>query len=357
MRRRSLLAGAVVVATLFAVEVAACPICVPFPETTLADLLIESESVIWVREDASRPYVFIPVEVLKGSSDGDEIDAFLDSTSRRRLGQNPDDVAMVMRGKPEESWTYRSYANPETQGFLKEIMERSPDWSGSKGGDRRISFFTRYLTHSNPLIQKQAYLEVGRASYSTIKTVAAAVPRDQVLEFLAEWRLVEWHSLFILMLGQSEVPSDHAWIRDEFERRSRLGISINLSAWTTVYIETNPGTGIDEVEKLYFADETRKPVELEEVHKSLSVLGSEGGAVAAPRIAQRRRRIVKTYATLLENHPSMAGKVASDLTNWRTQALVDELSSILKSGAVADPESKIALTYYLSMAPRFRSNG
>jgi hypothetical protein len=51
----------------------------------------------------------------------------------------------------------------------------------------------------------------------------------------------------------------------------------------------------------------------------------------------------------------MAGKVAGDLTNWRIQALVDPLSTIMKSETMLDPESKMAVSYYLSMAPRFRS--
>ena len=355
VKKLSLVASAVVVLTLCAVEVAACPICVPYPTTTLADVLIESESIVWVREDAARPYVFIPLEVIKGSVDGDEIDAFLDSTSRRRLKQSPDDVAVLIRGGPEEPWTYRSYANTEAQGFLRAIVEQSPQWNGPGGSDRRISFFTQHLTHPHPLIRAQAYLEVGRAPYSTIKTIAGLVPRDQVLGFLGDFRLVEWHSLFILMLGQSEVPSDQAGIRSRFEMNSRFGITTNLSAWTTAYIEISPETGIDDVERLYFSRGDRTQKELEGVQGSLSVLGSEGGAVAEPRVAQRRRRIVRSYSTLLEHHPTLAGKVAGDLANWKTQALADQLSSIMESETVLDPASKMAVDYYLSMAPRFRA--
>ena len=84
------------------------------------------------------------------------------------------------------------------------------------------------------------------------------------------------------------------------------------------------------------------------------MLGSEGGTVATPRVAARRRRIIKSYAILLEHHPNLAGKVAQDLTNWNTQALVNPLSSIMKSETELDPYAKMAVNYYLSMAPRFR---
>jgi hypothetical protein len=211
------------------------------------------------------------------------------------------------------------------------------------------------LTDGNPLIREQAYLEVGRAPYSVIKTIAGTIPRDQILGFLANWRLVEWHSLFILMLGQSPIPSDHDLIRNKFETNARYGLKTNLSAWATAYIEINPEAGIEDIEALYLARDDRTREELEEIHRSLSVLGSEGGAVAEPRVAKRRRRIVASYAILLEHHPVMAGKVASDLTNWRVQVLVDPLSSIMKSETVLEPDAKMAVSYYLSMAPRFRS--
>jgi hypothetical protein len=351
----SLVASLATSAVLFPRAAEACQICVPFPKTTLADMLIKSESIVMVREDNERPYIFIPVEVLKGAIEDHDIEAFVDSASRRRLKQNPDDVAVLVRNAPEEAWSYRSYANTDTQEFIRTIVEQSTRWNGSRGSDRRVAFFTEHLTDHNPLIREQAYLEVGRAPYSVIKTIVGAVPRNQILGFLANWRLVEWHSLFILMLGQSQITSDHDLIRNKFETNARYGLKTNLSAWATAYIEINPETGIEDIEALYLTRGDRTSEELEEVHRSLSVLGSEGGAVAEPRVAQRRRRIIKSYAILLEHHPTMAGKVARDLTNWRSRALVDELSSIMEGETMLDPDSKMAVSYYLSMAPRFRS--
>ena len=357
VRRKSLVAATVVLATLCAAEAAACPICVPYPTVTLADILMECESVVMVREDDERPFVFTPVEVLKGTVDGPVIESFINSTSRRLLRQNPNDLAVFARSTPQEAWRYRAYAKNEGQSFIRAIIEQSPGWNGPRGTDKRIAFFTEHLTASTPLIRTQAYLEVGRAPYAAIKTIAANVPRDQILEFLADWRLTDWHSLFILMLAQSELPADHALIRDRFENSARFRITKNLSAWTTAYIETNPETGFGDVEEQYLARRDRQPAELLEVHRSLSVLGSEGGAVAEPRVARRRRRILESYGILIESHPGLAGAVAQDLTNWNIQALMKELSSILESEGVLEPASRLAVEYYLSMAPRFRTIG
>ena len=106
--KASLLATTAAFVTLGVTKAMACQICVPYPQTTLADVLIESESVILVREYDERPYVFKPVEVLKGSVDGPDIDAFLDSSSRRRLQKNPDDFAVLVRDSAVGRWSYRS---------------------------------------------------------------------------------------------------------------------------------------------------------------------------------------------------------------------------------------------------------
>jgi hypothetical protein len=87
--------------------------------------------------------------------------------------------------------------------------------------------------------------------------------------------------------------------------------------------------------------------------KGFSVLGSEGGIPFKPEIVDRRRRIVKSYATLLDNYPIMAGLVAKDLATWKTRALVPQLSSIKNGEPILDPKSLLAVNYYLSMASNF----
>ena len=46
--------------------VQACVICVPYPEKTAVDFLIDSATVILAREHPDKPFSYAPVEVLKG---------------------------------------------------------------------------------------------------------------------------------------------------------------------------------------------------------------------------------------------------------------------------------------------------
>ena len=89
----------------------ACMICVPYPKTTFADVLNESESVVFAREKIEKPYFFYAVEVLKGAIDGDEFKAYIYSTDRRKLSKNLKDVAVFAKKDSGDDWQYIAYAD------------------------------------------------------------------------------------------------------------------------------------------------------------------------------------------------------------------------------------------------------
>ena len=348
---------AAVITMMISAAAEACLICVPFPKTTHADKLIESETVVMARENMDKPFFLRVVDVLKGAVDSPEIDSFINSITRRKLKLNPNDVIVLGRMGSVETWRSIAYADADYLKFICAIINRSYTWQAVRSDPKRINFFAANLTHENPLIREQAYLEVGRAPYAVIKRISGSVPRRQIREFLGNWRLVEWHSLYILMLGQSRDPDDIAYIRQQFETAARYGLETNLSAWVSAFIESHPDTGIGEVEAQYFRIADRSRTELEEVLKGLSVLGSEGGGLATKDIVERRRRIVKSYAKLLDHHPEMAGWVAKDLTVWRIRAMVERMEHIKSQESVLDASSKLTVNYYLSMAPQFPAFG
>ena len=339
--------------TFFASAAGACVICFPYPKTTLADDLLQSKTVILARERTDKPYTFYAVEILMGAIDEVDFNAFIDTASRRKLKHNSDDVVVFRQQYWGPGWLYTAYADTEYQKFIRSILEQSSSWQKFRGDTMRIDFFAERLNHRHRLISEQAYLEVGRAPYASIKRISGTVPRRQIRNNLNNWRFVEWHSLYILMLGQSRHPDDIAYIRKKLETAAAYGFKKNLSAWVTAFIETNPKTGVEEIENLYFSNKNRTADELQEVCKGLSVLGSEGGLRVAPELVDRRHRIVASYGTLLENYPLLAGPVAKDLTIWQIRALVEQLTQIKEKESALDPGTKMAVTHYLSISHRF----
>jgi len=161
-------------------------ICVPFPKVTHADLLLENESVILAREKAGEPYAFYSVEVLQGRLGPQDIEVFIPSNTLRRLRTSSEDAVVLMRRTAKSEWQYMTYADPEYQQFIRAILSNSGSWNGARVKSRRIAFFAGYLTRDHRSIREQAYLEVGRAPYASIKTIAGSVPREQIREFFNE---------------------------------------------------------------------------------------------------------------------------------------------------------------------------
>lgn len=182
----------------FASAAGACIICSPLPKTTLADSLLKSKTVVMARERTDKPHSFYVVEVLKGAIDGSDINAsFIDTTARRMLMQNSNGVIVFRQHRWAPGWLYTAYADTEYQGFIRSILEQSSSWQKFRGNRNRIDFFAERLTHSNQFIREQAYLEVGRAPYASIKRIAGTIPSQQLRKFIDKRRLVEWHNLYI----------------------------------------------------------------------------------------------------------------------------------------------------------------
>lgn len=334
------------------VESQACMICVPYPDSTLADRLLENSGIILARELQNSPYVFSQVETIRGEGASGPIKIFCDSSTRRKLNSFPESAVVLAQKNSNEKWQMVTFADGDYQSFIRDLIQSSSKWADSPGNQGRVSYFTKHLTSEHPQIQEQSYLEVGRAPYGTIKALAKDIPRKQIYEFLGNFRFIEWHSLYILFLGQSSHPDDHAFIRQRVESSVRLTMTTNLAAWLTAFIETNPETGVTEIETWYFSNPGRSKDELEQVMTSMSVLGSLPPLDRLP-LFLFREKIVKSYGTLLKNYPEMASRVAKDLAMWQVKAHVDRLSEIQKSKTLVEPSEVYLLDYYLSMAKNY----
>ena len=333
----------------------ACTICIPYPERTLADRLLEKDEIILAREIEHSPYLFTPVEVIRGPAVSEPIKLFCDSSTRRKLQYHPDSAVVVARDGSTGEWQTITFADRAYQPFIRAIVQHGAEWGERPGALQRLHFFSKLLSSEHPQIQEQAYLEVGRAPYSMIRSLALDIPRQQIHEFLKNFRFIEWHSLYILFLGQSRHPEDRAYIRDQVELAARLGLTTNLAAWLTAFIETAPETGLAEIKEWYLSAPGRSRKELDEVMTSLNVLGSLQPVPAPP--FPSRDAIVGSYAALLQHYPEMAARVAKDLAMWQVRAHVERLSEIRSTKIVVDPAEAYQLDYYLSMAASYPRPG
>ncbi len=298
----------------------ACQICIPFPKNSVADDLLGAEIVVLAREDPERPFYFRAVEVLKGTPGTEKIGLFLDSNSRRILGLFPKRSIVLVKGGAEgqESWRRVGMADETFGPLVRELLDSAAAWEKEPG--LRVGFFGKLLGHEDVQISRLAHLEVAQASYSEIKGLKDALPRVEIHAFLKNFRYVEWHALYILLLAQSGDPEDRQFISEAFHSALRFKSTLSLGAWATAYIELEEEKAVEFIEAEYFRKEGHSPAALREVMMALSVHGSNGHT-------HLRDRIVASYKPLLAKYPAMTPNVAKDLIAWDRSELASEVAS------------------------------
>ena len=326
----------------------ACMVCIPFPQKTAIDELLDAEVVALARENPQAPFSYRVHELLQGSLDDVAVQLFIDSSTRRRLALNPDrSVVLVKRkaGADADSGDWRSlgYASPAYEALLRDVIEIAPIWQEQDSASSRHAYFMQYLGHADRRLRETAYLEVGRAPYDTIREADAYVEPARVHAFLDDPLYLEWRRLYILLLGVDANDADAARIRNSMNSLARFDQSLNLSAWATALIEVDGEAAIDWLERHYIGNSARDTTSVLETLKALSVHGSRP-------LARLRPRIAESYAVLVETHPQLSGWAARELTAWQDWRLAEPLAALRSANADLDSASRYAIDYYLERA-------
>ena len=233
----------------FSIE--ACQICLPFPKKSVADYLLEADAVVLAREDPEKPFSLRAVEVLKGEVEEMEVDLFLDSTSRRVLSLFPErEIVCVYReGESESGWRRVGVTDANFEPVVRNILASAEEWKASP--DARLNYFAPFLGHEDEQLRVLAHLEVARAPYNEIRKLGGVLSRGEIRSFLGNIRNAEWHALYILFLAQSEVEDDRERIRKSIRSGAEFGLSLQLAAWATAYVEIDEEEAIDFITARY----------------------------------------------------------------------------------------------------------
>lgn len=292
-----------------AVSADACQICLPFPTESLADHLLSSSPLVLARENPDRPFTLHPTRTLaRGETTPPELELFLDSSTRRQLAFNQDLSLLCGWSNEMGEWRRLALYDETLAPVVSDILENRQRWKSAP--EFRVRYFAGFLDHAETVLSDLAHLEVARAPYKQVIQFADRLPREELHKRLADLRRIEWHSLYILLLAQSENPADQEMIRDQLESNARYATTLQTAAWATALIEIDGENGVQRLSELYLDHSKRIPQEYAAIHAALRVHGDQG----KPEI---RDSIVSAYRKLLETHPALAPALAEDLTRWQ----------------------------------------
>jgi hypothetical protein len=337
MRRTALLAAALV---LLAGPAAACLVCITLPERTLADRVIEAETVVLARPDPVRPFAFAPVAALKGDAAEPPIPGLVDSATRRRLAADPD--AAVLFARDADGWSRLADATPQLRATVETILAAAPAWEAETELAARFAFFAARHDHPDAGVRTLALAEISRAPYALIRTMTPRLGRAEVVRLMRDPKMAEWAPIHILFLGLSDAPEDHAFVRRGFDATSRSG-GLHLAAWATALAEIDGPPAIDRLRALYFETPGRRPEDLRAIVTAFATLAEGGDPSLRPGIDA-------AFRGLAAGPPALAGEAARQLTWAQDWSQARTFADLLESGAIPDPAAEFAVALYLEAA-------
>lgn len=335
---------------LAAAGVCAHPVLVPRPTLTLADWVLLSDSLVLAREDSKRPFHYATVKTLTGDPGTEPIDLFLPSQIRRRLAMDEQMTMLLARGSKSGDWRALGLASDDYLRIVRRILQFDETWTPRETDNLpRLQEFSALLGHADVRLHELAYLEIGRASYASIRAVGADVSLERVRAQLDNPIYFDWRGLDIMLLGLSKNEGDRGRVIREMQYLQSQSLDLNLAAWATAYVEVVGQAGIDQFTEWYFRNAGRSRDELREIARALAGHANEN--------LQMRQAVVDAYRVLLATHPAVAPDIAHDLIAWQRWDFEEDMQALKPALARKDPLGVHKVNLFLMRARRHNRAG
>ncbi len=206
----------------------------------------------------------------------------------------------------------------------------------------RLELVAPYLENTEPLAAEIAFGEMMRAPYAILASVKPIIESMPIESWTDDPKLASRRATYTLLRSgvAGAIADEAARLELRLETALRSHDATNLSAMLAADLEIRGPVRVASIEKDYLADGSRTLPEIEAALLALSVHG--GANVAVPR-----ERVIQAYRFFMEAHKPMAGFVAQDFGDWGYWDAVPEYDALLKSDALKDPASSLAVISYL----------
>ncbi|MFD0981538.1 hypothetical protein [Tropicimonas aquimaris] len=321
----------------------ACAFHTYLPERTVVDMLLETENVILARPDPENPFRFTAVAALEGTLEQAALPTLVDSTTRRKMSANPDDVVLFARdGGGYGPFVRLAYLDGPYREIVETIMERKEDWvMGDDLG--RYQFFADLLSHSDPTIRALALRELDTAPYDLLRAVDLSVDAGAILRDL--WQIYEapYVPIRLLLLGLSDSDAARAEIRRGLETERLRPTGFRLGPLATALVELDGAEGIAELETLFLSEPDASAEAQELVVEALAIH-------AVSSTPEMRERIISALADFATLRPDRADAVARQFQIRYDFGMADALAELLESGTIRSAKVLIPVSTYVMMA-------
>lgn len=268
------------------------------PNSTLVDLLLETEQVIVARPSAPRSAKYSPVETLMGPN-VTNIPIRVAPDMQARHFRNPEGTVLLMRDGSYGPWMEMAFLENGYREIIDHVMRHQSAWLLGRY-EGRLRLFSQHLNDPNPDIRRLALREMDRAPYVALKR--ARIPDIQNLKQELETGQPDLMPIRILLAGLSKDRTYTPVLNDRLDVAVRRDTPY-LSAYATALIELNGKSAVEDLTNRYLRTVQTPSDAQERLLQALALqYKSTRGAT--------RRAITREVASLVREQPAYAEMVA-----------------------------------------------
>lgn len=347
MPKRLLITGAIVATLLGAPVALACAFHTYLPERTVVDRLLETDQVVLARPVESDPFRFAPVEVLVDGGRAVEIAQLVDSTTRRRLANAPDETVVFAYDAETDGWARLGYMDESFAPVVAAVIEGRSRWQ--PGYDpARLALFAGL--QDNPDLRQLVLRELDQVPYAQLRGIEMTIPVEELLDGLWSPQGYAYQPISVLLLGLSGEERARVEIRGFIDRVESWDRAQNLGPYATALVELDGVEGILQLEAELLSDPAQPLDKLEQVVEALAIhhgIGSD----------ELRTRIEAALSGLVEMRPEAAAAVARQLGTRQDWSQAKVLEAMMARSEFTSPAVLLPVASYVAMARQAGSVG
>jgi len=318
----------------------ACPICLRGMRLTTAQHLAAAERAVLAVAAPDGTSLDV-VEIVKGpGAPGERIGGDVLPPRPGALPSN--DALLLLQGNVSPAWIVVGRVAREHAGLLRRLATDAPDETSREARWREhVAYLLPFLEDDDPMIAEIAYAELSRAPYPALRSLKGALDPEKYVIALDD---PDRRTLYTLLYGIAGGQQGAGPIGQRLDAAWRAGDASNLMALLVADLELRGPSRVAWIERTYLVERDRTLPEIRAALLALSVQGSADAAIS-------RERVIRAYRVFMKHRRPMASFVVQDLARWRYWDAAPEFLSLLRSGALPDPASRLAVAAYLRQTP------
>jgi len=340
----------------------ACPICFTGRAVSIGQKLDAADAAV-LAQPLSPEGSYEVVEVVKGNASS--LSPVITNVTPPAAGPAVGGATehLLLRKRLSGGWSSLGAIRKGHAGWLRELAAMEPlgepvarlvkshrAMRPDEGWLKRLRLVAPYLESADPLAAAIAYGEVARAPYQELRRLKSVLDPAAIASWIVDPARASRRSAYTLLLGITGAATASALVDAALDSAYHSHDASNLSALLAADLELHGVTRLAWIEQRYFSDRGRTLPEIDAALLALSVQGAADAAVP-------RREIIASYMRFVDIRKPMAGFVVADLITWKHWGATSKLVDILRSNALKDPASRLAVINYLRRSPMTIQSG